>query len=615
MQDVDEWASDLSVGDSTTATDTRDGKTYSVARLADGNIWMTQNLDLNLSSDRALTSDDTDLNTVSSYTPETTSSTLEWASSYEIYPRQSYDPGDKCVANGTASSLTDCSKDSTYHIGNYYNYASAIAYDEHAESVSYFIEHLYYEYHTLADLHHGLINNGILTEQEYSTIITALADSSDSDILTALLEYAEVASTAKNSICPKGWRLAGQEYADVYDYLEHRNTSNYGINFSFRNLRNATGITPQNITSSPFYATLGGRPDSTGAAIEGLGSFGAIWGATPYFPKTSFYVAGRVLYYSSSETTVHPHSDLGVVTGVSVRCAARETTSYVLSYDDSALLSQTKTSTTGSASFIISSKSPADTHVGTFLGWTDDDKTLYRSGDTITITENTTLYPVYKTLQTIDIWGSELSTNETVSVPDSRDGKFYTIAKLADGNIWMTENLRLDGNRTLTPLDSDVTKNFSMSANSSEWHESYSNQYIWANNGTDSNGYYYGYHYNYVAATAGTGQSVTSGSASDSICPRGWQLPTATGNGSFETLISRTTSSSNASVVYSAITSSQLKFSLTGLSSTYNANGYYWTNTSSSATEAYSLDFASSGTYPNYPNGKTRGYAVRCVAR
>ena len=54
--------------------DSRDGKEYWVAKLADGNCWMTQNLALDLNSSKALTSSDTDLNSKNSWTP--TNSTI-----------------------------------------------------------------------------------------------------------------------------------------------------------------------------------------------------------------------------------------------------------------------------------------------------------------------------------------------------------------------------------------------------------------------------------------------------------------------------------------------------------------------------------------------------------
>ena len=50
---------------------------------------------------------------------------------------------------------------------------------------------------------------------------------------------------------------------------------------------------------------------------------------------------------------------------------------------------------------------------------------------------------------------------DTTQLVDKRDGKKYWVAKLADGNYWMTQNLELDlSGRTLTPADSDVSSNW-----------------------------------------------------------------------------------------------------------------------------------------------------------
>ena len=48
----------LNEGDSTQLIDQRDGKSYWVTRLADGNIWMTQNLDFDIDTTRTYTHDD-----------------------------------------------------------------------------------------------------------------------------------------------------------------------------------------------------------------------------------------------------------------------------------------------------------------------------------------------------------------------------------------------------------------------------------------------------------------------------------------------------------------------------------------------------------------------------
>ena len=54
--------------------------------------------------------------------------------------------------------------------------------------------------------------------------------------------------------------------------------------------------------------------------------------------------------------------------------------------------------------------------------------------------------------------------NETTRLTDTRDGKQYWVAKLKDGNCWMTQNLELSlADRTLTPADSDIATNWTPS--------------------------------------------------------------------------------------------------------------------------------------------------------
>ncbi|MBO7132005.1 InlB B-repeat-containing protein [Candidatus Saccharibacteria bacterium] len=56
-------------------------------------------------------------------------------------------------------------------------------------------------------------------------------------------------------------------------------------------------------------------------------------------------------------------------------------------------------------------------------------------------------------LQDIDSCPSTLPTGQAYTVKDSRDGSEYSVAKLADGNCWMLDNLMLD------PTDSSVAAN------------------------------------------------------------------------------------------------------------------------------------------------------------
>lgn len=120
---------------------------------------------------------------------------------------------------------------------------------------------------------------------------------------------------------------------------------------------------------------------------------------------------------------------------------------------------------------------------------------------------------------------SSHSTSKTLvprtTLKDTRDNNTYIISKLADGNCWMNQNLRLVGSRTLTSSNSNVSKNFILPA--SNWNGA-SNQvsaYLY-----DTGNATYAVYYNYFAATAGTisGTSNSTDAVYD-ICPKGWRIP------------------------------------------------------------------------------------------
>ena len=187
--------------------------------------------------------------------------------------------------------------------------------------------------------------------------------------------------------------------------------------------------------------------------------------------------------------------------------------------------------------------------------------------------------------------------NETKRLIDKRDGKYYWVAKLKDGNCWMTQNLELDlsTNTPLTSELSDVTSswtptNGTYTSAQSGSHRGYEIQswnlgkYVWKNPNSsgrcgDSSGdydfatadcnaywqsvsswapmteyrtdgvthdsnsktydahYLAGNYYSWNAATAGTGASAANGTeATSSICPKGFKLPPNSGNSSYNNL-------------------------------------------------------------------------------
>lgn len=187
---------------------------------------------------------------------------------------------------------------------------------------------------------------------------------------------------------------------------------------------------------------------------------------------------------------------------------------------------------------------------------------------------------------------------DTAQLIDQRDNKKYWVAKLADGNCWMTQNLDLDLNgRTLTPTDSDVSSNWAFNGS---WYNSAVDgirdeaaiqgwnlgEYVKTNPtattscddvttnlsacpsqfsqitssmtpyAEDVNGsrapadnvavsgnnydahYLVGNYYSWAAATVGSIDVESGGYAVDSICPANWRLPTSSGTGSFRNLLS-----------------------------------------------------------------------------
>ena len=281
------------------------------------------------------------------------------------------------------------------------------------------------------------------------------------------------------------------------------------------------------------------------------------------------------------------------------------------------------------------------------------------------------------------------SPGNTARLKDKRDGKYYWIAKLADGNCWMTQNLELDlSGRTLTPADSDVSSNWDHDAVGGNAYTSAQDgtsnnsliqswnlgKYVWktpnstgscsgsgvydfsnskcqsywqdvsswtpmteyrtdgvtydANTQTYDAHYLAGNYYSYVAATAGTGTSATTSGvrATDSICPKGFELPTSGSSfnstpGSFYNLLTNAYNISSNTTGGTAMRSAPLFFVRSGYvyPSSHYLNGagnygYYWSSVASSSSYAYYLYFTSGSVSPSPNYYRYSGQSVRCVA-
>ncbi|MBR6505348.1 hypothetical protein IKT18_00690 [Candidatus Saccharibacteria bacterium] len=174
LQNIADWRNDLEEDVVVEAVDSRDMKAYVVAKLKDGRIWMMQNLDLDLNSGTVYTNEDTDLgyNSVTgeyeeaSWQPSysTSSNGSDWINSTD--KPVSYNLGD-VYWNGDVSDWSDwdayyygcewnselgkleCDEELNpfnnyitssgipqYHLGNYYNWAAAIATNKSSDYVA-----------------------------------------------------------------------------------------------------------------------------------------------------------------------------------------------------------------------------------------------------------------------------------------------------------------------------------------------------------------------------------------------------------------------------------------------------------------------------------------------
>lgn len=182
----------------------------------------------------------------------------------------------------------------------------------------------------------------------------------------------------------------------------------------------------------------------------------------------------------------------------------------------------------------------------------------------------------------------------------------------------MTQNLDLDlsTSKTLTPDNTNISSswtprtstttgsNFSgYSTDTGKSHDP-GNVYYENTSGTDQH-YHVGNYYQWSAATAGyTGTSQST----QSICPKGWTLPSRS---QFQTLIDNGLSGSNfMNAPYYLLRGGNLNYS----SLLYaGSRGFYWSSTPYGSSYAFYLYFTSGYAYVTYSYRYT-GFSVRCVA-
>ncbi|MBP5648165.1 hypothetical protein J6X04_02660, partial [Candidatus Saccharibacteria bacterium] len=304
-----------------------------------------------------------------------------------------------------------------------------------------------------------------------------------------------------------------------------------------------------------------------------------------------------------------------------------------------------------------SSSQPAGTYTNTINFYAVVNPAPMSMSDAFAAANKTKLNGYYK-MQDMDstICSNIELTGESsqTQLIDTRDNKVYWVAKLADGNCWMTENLELDPTQSTTAanmnasntnatnaaisnylnggnpdgvngwtsvavsdfLDSNATKPNLVNSQKDSLYTAYGPFVI---NGKARAGIFY----NYCAATVGTYCYASNqgydfpGTLIDApydICPSNWRMPTGSESGEYANLVSQYDDSDaadpdsfqyNYSVVLSA-----------GISPYYGPGGsgwFGWTSTYDGNGNIY-VNMAESTYTDTYADDRMNGYSVRCLA-
>ena len=300
-----------------------------------------------------------------------------------------------------------------------------------------------------------------------------------------------------------------------------------------------------------------------------------------------------------------------------------------------------------------------------FIGWSTDSSaashlataTLYGPNETITVdqtllaaADNTGDVKLYATWLpssgNLQNWSgcSSMSVGSITALTDTRDNDTYAVAKLADGNCWMIENLRLGGTSPMELTAANTQSAGTLPAATSTWGTGDTDQNLDVENTVnppyevayDRNvrNYAYGNYYSYATAINSTANIPYDTDATTSICPAGWALPSRSIYGGLGATLrdndSGLVTSSNFRSYPNNFLIASGGINANGVFSNYFTGGGsyvyadYWTSHSGSQSY-YRLSYvlsiyigdANIDTLTNQHSGgpsyKYRGYSVRCV--
>ena len=208
------------------------------------------------------------------------------------------------------------------------------------------------------------------------------------------------------------------------------------------------------------------------------------------------------------------------------------------------------------------------------------------------------------------------------SLKDTRDNHMYTVAKLKDGNVWLSNNLNLGAtalNGNLTSANTNLSSTITTTVFAG-WQKAAgtgtftAGEFITNVNIDDVSRNAYGLLYNYCATSATT--LCTNGNNNRDIaydiCPSGWKLPAQS---DFTTLFSQY---NTAGLARAPIAEGGAAYSLSGYfynaAPVFNNSGYYWSATTYAVNNRYIYQ-VTAASIQNTRNTNEVGYSIRCLLK
>ena len=573
----------MTVGDVLALTDERDGNVYTVAKLADGKCWMTENMRLVLGSAGTDGDGKTIVGAVSavdgtvsalnaSNTNNPSFEFLHNSDLYDTWQQYTSSVGRNMINFGT----TNMDRSAT---ASYIDTARS-DWGIHQESS-------WYSYGVMYGWYTATAGRGLSSNTNYSDAV--LGD-----------------------ICPVGWHLA-------------KGTSTG----EFSTLKSSVGslvVYPNNFILSGEYYTSGDSPSqgssSTNPAVYSAarerGITGYYWLSNP-INNSSYASAAMFAIGRSSSSLTYTDS----LRGNAVRCIASEEKEFTLEYNvnDGESMSTTESHNAVLGDFEVTSNIPMRSGF-TFEGWSDLDGNVYHAGDTYRIPyslDNGKLYAIWSNdvcnpeaddisdavcLQ--DMNGNIKATmiyDETYTLVDARDNKEYTVALLNDNNVWITKNINygttLETMLTNNDTDLEDSKPVVLPGGIASFSSNKTLQYM--------NDDVYGGFYNFGAATLNA-LAVTSAT---SICPKGWDLPTRIQYNDYQSMTGVNTYAKAAGAPYNFVGAGYIS----GSNRTTGTNSL-WTSQKISSDYAFTsnaYEQIPAGSYVSTKNSIYYGRSVRCV--